>query len=62
VGISFLPQFKQICSGTPISAISRWRQAYCRYISKNLFPAGNAGKILALIGLDLNGLSAISYL
>jgi hypothetical protein len=29
-GISFPLQFKQICSGKPISAISQQRQAYCR--------------------------------
>jgi hypothetical protein len=55
-GISLPLQIKQIDSGTPLSAISQWREAYCRYKSQNRFPAGNAGKLSAL---DLNGLSVI---
>jgi hypothetical protein len=52
-------KIKRIISGTPISAISQKREAYCCYKSQNLFPAGNAGKLSAM---DLNRLSAISYL
>jgi hypothetical protein len=58
-GISLPLQIEQIISGTPISAFSQQREAYCRYKSQNWFPAGNAGKLSAM---DLNGLSVISYL
>jgi hypothetical protein len=40
-----------------ISAISTYREAYCRYKLKNCFPAGNAGKLSAM---NMKGLSAIS--
>jgi hypothetical protein len=32
----------------PVSAISQERESYCRKISQNRFPAGNAGKLLAV--------------
>jgi hypothetical protein len=39
-GIRFPLQFKRIRSIMPISAISQWREAYCRYISQNWFKRG----------------------
>jgi hypothetical protein len=48
-GISLPLKFKQICSSMPISAISQQPEAYCRKKSENWFPAGNAGKLLAMI-------------
>jgi hypothetical protein len=59
VGISLPLQFKQISGGTPISAISQKREAYCGYKSQSQFPVENAGKLSLVY---LNGLSTISYL
>jgi hypothetical protein len=44
-GISLLLQIKRIICSTPISAISQWWEAYCRYKSQNQFPAGKGGKL-----------------
>jgi hypothetical protein len=58
-GMSFPLQFEQISSGMPISAISQWRETYCRHKSQKRFTAGNAGK---LSDKNVNWLSAISFL
>jgi hypothetical protein len=58
-GIGFALQFEQISGGVPISNISQWWEAYCRYKSQNRFPAGNAEKLSAI---NVNGPSAISSL
>jgi hypothetical protein len=58
-GINQPLQIKRISSGTPISAISQLREAYCCYKSQNQFQAGNAVKLSLM---DLSGLSTISSL
>jgi hypothetical protein len=57
VGLSLPQQFKRISSGMLISAISKYREAYCRYKLKNCFRAKNAGKLSAT---NMKGLSVIS--
>jgi hypothetical protein len=55
-GMSSPLQFEQIGSGMLISAISQWREAYCRYKSQNRYPAGK------LTDNNVIGVSTISSL
>jgi uncharacterized protein (DUF3820 family) len=51
----------QNSSDLPISVFRQWREAYFR-LSRRKFPAGNTGKLSAMVGLDVNGLSVVSSL
>ncbi len=43
----------------PVSSISQERESFCRKISQNRFPAGNAGKLAAV---NVKRPSTISFL
>jgi hypothetical protein len=45
-----------------MSIIGQQQGAHCRSKSQNRFLVGNVGKLSAMVGLDVNGLSALNSL